>query len=581
MEIPGSRIFGRILLGFIWALPVIGALYVVWRYCVPFPFWDQWDSPGGQLASYYRGTLGWAELFSQHNESRAFFPRLAYLAMTIASGAWDTRNQIAWTLLWACGGSLGLYMILRQTSPLSRAVPFAFAAINFLLFSPRQYQNFLDPLISEAFIPGVTLILALWMNLTGRSFRTKTLVNAGLAFFATYTFANGMLVWVLGFPLTSAGPPRVRDRRQILWTSVYLALAAIALGFYFASYRHPPLSPPFVSPLTRLPELFSFLLVWIGSVFSLGPPDVLGGFILILFTGLVIAAVVQARRKTAEWRRYYPWLVLGCYALISGCVVALGRLGFGASMAGDARYTASSVFLYIAVAGLGFTLLARTDERRRAPAITWLAVTGSVLLLILCWVVTFQKERRIWRRLARWSGHLSLVVRWSEAIPQNPDLVFLSPYPLPETARTIRTLSERDILRPRLVGPALASAVREIPAEQSPNAGRLEEVKGDTHSRLFCRGWAWIPEQNRAADCVVLGWEKSDGRLDPLYVVETGGKRSDLVPQIGAAHSSAGFSATLDARTLPENATIRAWAIDLKTEQAFPMDGAVKLPLHR
>src|SRR4051812_48530395 len=102
--------------------------------------------------------------------------------MTIASGGWNVTNQIALTIACACAASLGLYLILRQTSPFSRAVPFVFAAMNFVVFTPRQYQSFLDPLICEALIPAVALIFALRMNLTDRSLGTKALVNAALAF---------------------------------------------------------------------------------------------------------------------------------------------------------------------------------------------------------------------------------------------------------------------------------------------------------------------------------------------------------------------------------------------------------------
>ena len=41
---------------------------------VPLPFWDEWHTPGSQFESWFRGTLTLKEMFSQHNESRNFFP---------------------------------------------------------------------------------------------------------------------------------------------------------------------------------------------------------------------------------------------------------------------------------------------------------------------------------------------------------------------------------------------------------------------------------------------------------------------------------------------------------------------------
>src|SRR3954471_24726399 len=38
-------------------VPILLALFVVWKHRVPLPFWDEWNTPGAQLASWYRGTL--------------------------------------------------------------------------------------------------------------------------------------------------------------------------------------------------------------------------------------------------------------------------------------------------------------------------------------------------------------------------------------------------------------------------------------------------------------------------------------------------------------------------------------------
>src|SRR5688500_13589825 len=276
---------------------------------VPVPYWDEWDSPGRQLAAHYRGTLGLADLFSQHNESRSFFPRLLYLAIYLPAG-WDVRIGMVATFALVCAGSVGLYRILRRTNPSSGAVLVAFAMIIFLLFSPRQYENFLHAVMIEAFAPVCLLVFALLINVSDRSLKAKALPNAALAFMATYTFAIGMLLWLLAFPLETT---RVRDSRtRIFWRATYLLSAAASLIVYFVSYRHPSLSPPFVSPLAHLPALLHFYLVWLGSLFSTGAPALCGAVVLLLFLALAAAAVSQIRR-TGAWRTHYPWLVLGCY----------------------------------------------------------------------------------------------------------------------------------------------------------------------------------------------------------------------------------------------------------------------------
>jgi hypothetical protein len=560
-------------------LPAIAALYMMGTHWVPVPYWDEWDSPGRQLAAYYRGTLRLADLFSQHNESRSFFPRLLYLAIYVPAG-WDVRYGMAFTFALVCAGSAGLYQILRRTNPSSGAVPLVFAALNFLLFSPRQYENFLHAVMIEAFAPVCALIFALLVNLSDRSLKAKTLVNAALAFIATYTFANGMLLWFLAFPIETT---RARDpRNRIVWHMVYGSVAAISLVAYFITYRHPPLSPPFVSPIAQLPALLHFFLVWLGSLFSVGAPAICGAVVFFLFVGLAVAAISQIRR-TGAWRAHYPWLVLGCYTLISGCVVAVGRLGFAYSMAGDVRYTASTAFLHIAVVGLGFSVYAQAKPGTLTTRFAVSAVIISIVAVGSFWAITFKKERRLLRTITAARQHYLLVFRWSEAIPQNPEIALLSPYPVEDMLRTIRTLAGNDALRPRLVNQKLASAVRERPSPDAVPAGNLDAARVESAGQLSFQGWARVPDQNRPADCVVLGFETAERPWKPLCVVGTGGIRPDVARHFGSHElHRAGFSGRVDATKLPRGDLImKAWAIDLRSDRAFPIANAVSLQLGR
>ena len=579
MNEPRSVGLRKIIIATLCLLPAMAAFCMMCTHWVPVPYWDEWDSPGQQLAAFYRGTLRFVDLFAQHNESRSFFPRLLYLGLYLPAG-WDVRFGMLVTFALVCAGSVGLYRMLRQTNPSSAAAPFAFAAMNFLFFSPRQYENFLHAVMIEAFAPVCALIFALRMNLSERSLKTKTLVNAALAFVATYTFANGMLLWVLAFPIETT---RVRDRRtRFVWRITYLLIAVASLAGYFLSYRHPPLSPPFVSPLGKLPELLHFFLVWLGSLFSVGAPALCGGIVLLVFLGLAGAALLRIRR-TGAWRACYPWLILGFYTLISGCVVAVGRLGFSHSMAGDVRYTATTAFLYIAVVGLAFSLFANARPQTVATRLAFPVALLALMVLGTFWAITFNKERPLLRALTDARQHCLLVLRWSQAIPNNPEIASLSPYPVGDVVNVIRTLAENDALRPRLISQKLAGAVNVAPDIAAATAGNLDAARLESAGQIAFQGWARVPEQERPADCVVLGVETADGKWSPVCVFETGGTRTDVAQHFGhPALSRSGFSGRIDTTNLPAgNLTFKAWAIDLRNERAFPIANAVRLQLPR
>jgi hypothetical protein len=577
----GSATRQKIFLLAVCSLPALCAFYMMWTHWVPVPFWDEWDTPGGQLASYYRGTLTFAELCSQHNEHRLLFPRLIWLPLAIVAG-WDVRHGMVLTFCFVCLGSAGIYQLLRSSNGSALGRAFAFGLMNLVLFSPRQYETFLVGTQGQTFVPTFMLVLALLVNLSGKSLRTKTIVNAALAHVSTYSFGNGMLVWVLAFPLEtrSAELPASRSGQRILWRVVYILMAGLSIASYFISYRHPSTTPPVVSPMAQLPAFLRFVLVWIGSLFSVETPAICGAVVLFVF-GVLVAAAIWQMRRTGIWRSHYPWLILGCYSVISGCVTAMARLGFDYSMAGDARYAAFSAFLYIAILGLGFSVYSETKPRALTSRIALPAALVSFVLILTLWAITFKKERRLLRTLTPAWKHSLLVVRWSAAIPQNPEIALSSPYPLRETVDTIRTLAEHDALRPRLVSQKLASAINERPDTDAASAGALDGARIETTGHLAFQGWARVPDQDRAADCVVLGFETAEGAWKPFCVVETGGKRPDVARLYGlGAVARAGFSGRVDATSLPRgDVTLKAWAIDLQNERAFPVSGEAKLQL--
>ena len=555
-------VFPRIIVVACWLLPGICALYVVAKHAVPGPFWDEWETPGAQIASYYRGTLTFAELCGQHNEHRLLFPRLIFLPLAILFG-WDVRHGMAFTLGLLCLGSAGLYRLLRLsggTEPAGRAV--IFGLINLILFSPRQYETLLVGAQGQTFVPTFALVLALLVNLSGRSLAAKTLANAALAHISTYSFGNGMLVWLLALPLAARSTLNHSPiPGRIFWRALYGICAAISIASYFISYQHPPLSPAIVSPTAETVAFLRFILIWIGSLFSVGAPSVWGGAVLLLFLLLAGAAIRQMLRDRS-WRPYYPWLALGFFALISSGIAAATRLGFSWSMAGDARYAAFSAFLYIAILGLGFSVYNHAQNRVLATRTATPIAVVCVVLVLTLWIGTFRKEKRFLRDWTRLRNHSLLVLRWAEAIPQNPEIAALSPYP--ETPSLIHILSEHDAFRPRLISKKLAAVVNERSNIDREFGGRLEQTTPDASGQLLLEGYVRWPGQGRTADCVVLGFETASDAWEPLCVVETS--------------ASDQFSHTIDTRNLPHDAIrIHARAIDLDRERALPLAGAITL----
>ncbi|PYI74855.1 MAG: hypothetical protein DMF01_09250 [Verrucomicrobia bacterium] len=102
----------------------------------------------------------------------------------------------------ACVGSFLLFILLLRTTtlPLSGRL-WAWALLNAVLFCPAEYENFLWGIFFVSLTPGVAVLAATLVNLSGLRFAWKVIANSILAFVATYSYANGMLLWLLAVPL--------------------------------------------------------------------------------------------------------------------------------------------------------------------------------------------------------------------------------------------------------------------------------------------------------------------------------------------------------------------------------------------
>jgi hypothetical protein len=580
-RIINSRRFLLVALAVMAILPALQMWHWVSSSWVPLPFWDEWYTPGSQFESWKLGTLTIGELFSQHNESRPFFPRLLYFSLE-KFGGWDVRHEMRVVYLAVCALCLLILHLLRRTPGATpTSILLAWTLMTFTCFAPVQVANFLYGIEIETFFPGFAVLAAAAVNLSRFSFRARTLVNTVLAFIATYTFANGMLVWMFAWPLPSPACDETR-RERWLWRGFYSAIGAISVGCYFIGYHRPTYHPPFVSLGGRFFDLLQYVVLWTGNYFAsdLVGPFLLGLCVLILFCGAAGYAVWTSWRR-GDWRTFYPWLLLGAFAGGTAAITAVGRLGFGLEHALDNRYVAFSRYFYIALLGLCFAICAARIRQASPVPRTFLFtnVGWGVAFFALLWVNSFQKFAELPGEHRKGRRNLLQALLWIEAIPDNPDLKLIFPFPV-DLRRRASFLEKAGVLRLDFVDEPLVAAVQQrLPSADGSN-GTLESAEFLPNGTLRVKGWAWLPEQKRRADLVVLGSENAAGNFKPLTVFGTGIKRPDLDNrrEPDGQVCRAGFNRELAVTNLPADAVrLTGWAINLETQQASPLRSSVRL----
>jgi hypothetical protein len=574
------RTIAVLLLATLGVLPAL----LMWRWVstnwVPIPMWDEWYTPGSQFASWCRGTLTISELFSQHNESRKFFPRLLYFALA-AVGGWDVRKEMGLLFILVCALCVLLFFLLRRTPGATLVSTFlGWALLVSVCFAPVQVENFLYGIEGEAFFPGIAVVAAAALNLSCASFRTKTLGNLSLSFVANYTFANGMLLWALAWPLPAPNEPNPR-RHRILWSTLYGIAGAISVGCYFIGYHRPSYHPKLASVSASFWELMHYLVLWVGRYFAsdFGDPLILGIIALIPFAGAV-GFVFEAIRRRGDWRTFYSWLLIGAYACATGAITAVGRLGFGVQQALDTRYVAFSLFFYIALVGLYFAIYC-SRVRSGSPALRASFLTNAawaIALFALLWAASYKKNLGVLAQNHKYRVHLLHTLEWLGQIPDNPDLELIFPY-VGALKDWVTLLQKHRILRLPFVHGSLASAVQQPPPPSDGSHGQIEACDLDPDGTMHVTGWAWLPERNRRADCVIIGSEDRAGVFKPITVLETAVARRDLyMAQHNPYIFRAGFAGAVKAAKLPDGALrLKGWAIDLRAQKAWPL--ASSLPL--
>ena len=561
-------------------LPAIQMWQWVSSNWVPLPFWDEWVTPASQFESWYRGTLTWREMFSQHNESRNFFPRLLYFLLQ-HFGGWDVRKEMRVVFIGVCALCLLLLLLLRRTPGSTRfSTLIAWSLMTFVCFAPVQVQNFLYGIEIETFFPGFAVLLVAAINLSGLSFRAKTLLNITLAFVATYTFANGMLLWALAWPLPWATERR-RWQGHAPWLAFYLLAAALSVGAYFINYYRPPHHPPFTSIGGRIVDLAHYVILWSGNYFAgqLAGPFVLG----IIVLGLLLAAVSYSLWtiwKKHDWQTFYPWLLLAVFAGITVGITALGRLGFGVQQALDNRYVAFSRFLYIALFGLYYAIYC-AGVRSATPAVRTFFLTNAAWLLgflALLWGLSLKPNRAALATHHQTRRHLLHTLEWIEAVPDNPEHALIFPF-ADDLRKRARFLDQHGVFRQPFAHGPLVSLVRQSPPPADGKHGRIEAGEVMANGHLHLRGWAWLPARSQRADFVIIGAEDEAGHFKPFTLLETGLRRPDLRDDLQQAQAyRAGFDYEVSSANVPAGAVaIKGWAIDLQGQTAWALASSVTL----
>ncbi|MEO6785882.1 MAG: hypothetical protein ABI318_07080 [Chthoniobacteraceae bacterium] len=416
------------------------------RYGVDVPFWDEWSFAKWLVQERHTP----ADFFAQMNESRTVVPKIIFLTVAKIFGyhpkaymcvGWLLTVSIALLVYFEC------YVQPNRKWAQDLQGCICLLATSLVMFSPAAYENWLWGIQWVIFIPLLCLLLAYQLQRCVRSYALRCGGTVLLNLVATFSFSNGMVVWMLSFPywkelihlVFGRRPTPRRFRSLIAWSAVYFFCSAAALFVYFSGYQQMPAHPSLAFALERPWIAVKYFAAWSAGPFSSGYSVASGigmGFVII---GVMLAMLLgfghylrkeMPARRALLVRRLYPSLLLVAYACASGLMTTLGRAGLGVEYANSSRYLFHSGTLIVGIIAALNTFRMDATVSGMGQSRRW-ARRAMLALLVLVLAFSFRNWRfglRMFEFTESTRRQTLLTVRMLPLIPDGPAVEKVCPW---------------------------------------------------------------------------------------------------------------------------------------------------------
>ncbi len=553
-------------------------------YSVNVPIQDQWQI-SDIFEKFNEGTLSFKDLMAQHNESRKFFPRLIFLTLAFLT-KWNIRYEMLVTFLVACIVSVNIYLLNRLTISGSQLKSLTITLVsNIFIFSAVQYENWLWGIQIVVFTPIVCITTCILIAYSRLNNVAKVLICMVLSTISTFSYANGLLAWVIVLPvialvqLKSWSDIRKNIILYLLWIIGFIA----NITFYFHDYQKP-LSHP--SPLESLQypyQTFQYFLAFLGSSLGVGSSIqplnnsiILGAIIIILFISFCSYVLwhikdYQVRHQTIGW------IMLGSYTVISALVTSFGRVTLGIDQALSSRYTTFSTYLIISIIHL--MIIVGEDCIKKYSFV----INKSLFSKIICWflgIITVLQlhnftygvdKMKSWKQdFLKYKGCL-LLIDFTHDNCQN----LIDPYYFEYIKQRAHYLTEIGFLEPALITTNLIPDLVDTSNNRQVK-GSFEKLEFIGGNNLLAAGWAIFTDTNLPIDAIVLSYDNFQGEPIVSAVADMTMPRPNLVKEFKSQkYFKSGWQKVLSTHRFPQgNVNVKAWALDTKTTNFYQIPGS-------
>jgi hypothetical protein len=341
-------------------VPPLAMFFILVFNAVNVPLYDEWDFML-MLIKAQDGTITFSDLWFHHNEHRMLFLKMLYIILALFSG-WNILTVHFASFVF---GVLSLFLLTRLLlfTVKNSFTPVLLLVISAFVFSPVQYDSWFWALGIQWFFTVFWAITTLWLLTRWQGTWSSLIVALLPSIAVTYSSASGFVIWIV------TGLGMLVHWKKWGWQKIFVwgGAAIVIFGGYFIGWQKEATSGQ-ANPLVLLQKPVEYLVhvvSYLGAPLGLFPGRVvtfcgLSGCLLLIFSTLYIFRSWR-KTKTERWEAALVWLQLSLFAVFTGAINGIGRLG----LALESRYTTVSILFWIGTSVIFFLAVEEYLENKK------------------------------------------------------------------------------------------------------------------------------------------------------------------------------------------------------------------------
>lgn len=312
--------------------PILILLYLLFRFSVNFPYWDEWEIPT-LIQKIDTNKFSILDFFAQHNEHRLFFPRIIIL-FNFYLTRWNIKYELAFSFfLGICIFSFSVFYLKKIRNDISAASIFPYLpALSLLIFSLNQFDNWFIGWQLQIFLNIITVVLGIYFLTKDTTNPTRDFVlGIFCGIIATFSFANGLIFWFVGMIIIVL----TKHFKKKLFTLSWFLISLFVLTLYFYHYVKPDNNPSLTAFTYSFFNFVQYVFVYIGG--PLGVDDRTRALNFGIVNCIIFIYLIKRLAKI-QIAILIPIIAIWCYAFLSALMTGIGRFGFGDKQIVSSRY---------------------------------------------------------------------------------------------------------------------------------------------------------------------------------------------------------------------------------------------------